>query len=186
MKGLAGVHMLLNPGASRELHWHVIAAEWAYLIGGRCQTVVLDPSGQTEISNHGPGDLWFFPKDHGHSIQTIGDEPCHFILSFDSGAFSEHGTFSITDWIDVMPKTMPGGNFGLDPALFDAFPKGKTYIRSVPVVPIAQAVDAPWPRESTHKFSLSRDPRARRDSTAAAFFSPPSTSGRSQPPCRAA
>ena len=45
MKGLAGVHMFLDPGASRELHWHAIAAEWAYVIGGRCQTVVLDPSG---------------------------------------------------------------------------------------------------------------------------------------------
>jgi oxalate decarboxylase len=75
MKGLAGVHMFLNPGGSRELHWHAIAAEWAYVIGGRCQTVVLDPSGRTEINNYGPGDLWFFPKGHGHSIQTIGDEP---------------------------------------------------------------------------------------------------------------
>src|SRR5258708_1845993 len=52
MTGLAGVHMFLNPGASRELHWHAIAAEWAYVIGGRCQTVVLDPSGQTEINNY--------------------------------------------------------------------------------------------------------------------------------------
>ncbi len=68
MTGLAGVHMLLNPGGSRELHWHAIAAEWAYVIAGRCQTVVLDPSGQTEVNNYFPGDLWFFPKGHGHSI----------------------------------------------------------------------------------------------------------------------
>ena len=170
MKGLAGVHMLLDPGASRELHWHAIAAEWAYVIGGRCQTVVLDPSGQTEVNNYGPGDLWFFPRGHGHSIQTIGDEPCHFILSFDNGSFSEHGTFSITDWIDVTPKQMLGTNFGIAPALFDAFPKGETYIQAGPVVPIAQAVDAPWPRESTHKFSLARDPRARRDFDGGSFF----------------
>jgi hypothetical protein len=44
-KGIAGVHMFLNPGASRELHWHAIAAEWAFVIDGRCQTMVLDPSG---------------------------------------------------------------------------------------------------------------------------------------------
>ena len=49
-------------GASHELHWHAIAAEWAYVIDGRCQTVVLDPSGASEINNFGPGDLWFFPK----------------------------------------------------------------------------------------------------------------------------
>lgn len=163
MKGLAGVHMLLNPGGSRELHWHAIAAEWAYVIAGRCQTVVIDPSGQTEINNYVPGDLWFFPRGHGHSIQTIGDEPCHFILSFDNGAFSEHGTFSITDWIDLTPKSMLAINFKLDKALFDAFPKGETYIQSGPVIPLALAIDAPWPKESTHKFNLLHNVRARRE-----------------------
>jgi oxalate decarboxylase len=163
MTGLAGVHMFLNPGGSRELHWHAIAAEWAYVIEGRCQTVVLDPSGQTEINNYGPGDLWFFPKGHGHSIQTIGDQPCHFILSFDNGAFSEHGTFSITDWVDLTPKDMLSKNFGVPQDLFAAFPKGETYIQSGPVLPAALAIDAPWPKESTHKFALLKDPRSRRD-----------------------
>ena len=163
MKGLAGVHMFLNPGASRELHWHAIAAEWAYVIAGKCQTSVLDPSGQTEFNNYQPGDLWFFPRGHGHSIQTIGDEPCHFILSFDNGAFSEHGTFSITDWIDLTPKDMLAKNFGLDQAAFDAFPKGETYIQAGPVISVAQAVDSPWPKDSTHKFALLKDVHARRD-----------------------
>ena len=61
-KGIAGVHMYLNPGASRELHWHAIAAEWAYVIEGRCQTVVLEPSGASEINNFEPGDLWYFAR----------------------------------------------------------------------------------------------------------------------------
>jgi oxalate decarboxylase len=163
MKGLAAVHMFLDPGGSRELHWHAIAAEWAFVIGGRCQTTVLDPSGQTEINNYVPGDLWFFPKGHGHSIQTIGDEPCHFILSFDNGAFSEHGTFSITDWINVTPKDLLAKNFGLTAESFAAFPQGETYIQSGPVIPVSEAIESPWPRESTHKFNLLKDVRARRD-----------------------
>lgn len=162
-KGIAGVHMFLDPGASRELHWHAIAAEWAFVIEGRCQTVVLDPSGASEINNYEPGDLWYFPKGHGHSIQTIGDKPCHFILSFDNGAFSEHGTFSITDWIDVTPKDMLALNFGLPKDVFDAFPKGEAYIQAGPVLPASDALDAPWPRESTHKFRLLRDAKAARD-----------------------
>src|SRR6478672_1591931 len=162
-KGIAGVHMYLNPGASRELHWHAIAAEWAYIIDGRCQTVVIEPSGASEINNYEPGDLWYFARGHGHSIQCIGDKPCHFILSFDNGAFSEHGTFSITDWIDVTPKDIVAANFHLPTDLFDAFPKGETYIQAGPIVPISQALDAPWPRESTHKFRLLRDQKAVRD-----------------------
>jgi oxalate decarboxylase len=162
-KGIAGVHMYLNPGASRELHWHAIAAEWAFVISGRCQTMVLEPSGASEINNFEPGDLWYFAKGHGHSIQTIGDEPCHFILSFDNGAFSEHGTFSITDWIDVTPKDMLALEFGLPKDLFDAFPKGETYIQQGAILKPENALEAPWPRESTHKFRLMKDNRAVRD-----------------------
>ena len=170
MKGIAGVHMFLDPGASRELHWHAIAAEWAYVIGGRCQTVVLDPTGQTEVNNYQPGDLWFFPKGHGHAIQTIGDEPCHFILSFDNGAFSEHGTFSITDWINVTPKEMLSADLAIQQDLLASFPKGETYIQSGPVIPVAMAKDAPWPRESTHKFQLLKDVRSRRDFDGGSFY----------------
>ena len=94
-----------------------------------------EPSGASEINNFEPGDLWYFSKGHGHSIQCIGDKPCHFILSFDNGAFSEHGTFSITDWIDVTPKDILAANFHLPNDAFDAFPKGETYIQAGPVVP---------------------------------------------------
>ena len=162
-KGLAAVHMFLDAGASRELHWHAIAAEWAYVLDGQCQTVVLTPEGTSEINNYKPGDLWFFPKGHGHAIQTIGDKPCHFLLSFDNGAFSEHGTFSITDWINVTPKDMLALDFGVPKDAFDAFPKGETYIQAGAVVPLSDAMDAPWPKDSTHKFRLLTDPRAVRD-----------------------
>jgi len=153
-KGIAGVHMFLDPGASRELHWHAIAAEWAYVLEGQCQAFVIDPSGQREINNFGPGDLWYFPKGHGHAIQTIGDKPCHFILSFDNGAFSEHGTFSLTDWVSLTPKEMLAANFGVPADVFDAFPKGETYIMAGPVLSAADAKDAPLPPSQSHKFSL--------------------------------
>ncbi len=31
---IAGVSMKLDPGAIRELHWHALAAEWAYVLTG--------------------------------------------------------------------------------------------------------------------------------------------------------
>ena len=34
---IAGVSMRLKPGSIRELHWHSLAAEWAYVIDGRCR-----------------------------------------------------------------------------------------------------------------------------------------------------
>ena len=91
---LAGVYMTLEPGALRELHWHANAAEWAYVIEGRCRVTTIDPQNQCEIVDFGPGDVWYFPRGHGHSIQGLGPGACMFVLVFDNGYFSEFGTFS--------------------------------------------------------------------------------------------
>ena len=60
-------------------------------------------------------------------------------------------------------------SLGLTPADSDSFPKRETYIQSGPVVQAAQAVDAPWPKESTRKFRLLNDPRAKRDFDGGSF-----------------
>jgi oxalate decarboxylase len=161
---IAGVHAFLDAGASRELHWHASAAEWAIVLDGRCQTVVIDPSGASEINNFEPGDIWYFAKGHGHAIQTIGDKPCNLLLAFDDGAFApDNGAFSITDWIDLTPKDILALQFGVPKDVFDAFPKGETFIQAGPVLPPENALEAPWPKESTHKFRLTRDAKSARD-----------------------
>ena len=71
-KGLAGVSMRLNPGGIRELHWHAIAAEWAFVVKGRVRTTVIGPDGTTEVNDFDPGDVWYFPRGHGHMLQGLG------------------------------------------------------------------------------------------------------------------
>jgi oxalate decarboxylase len=53
-KGIAGVSMRLEPGVTRELHWHATAAEWAFVLDGRVRTTVLDPAGSSEINDSIP------------------------------------------------------------------------------------------------------------------------------------
>ncbi len=105
-KGIAGVSMKIEPGAMRELHWHATAAEWAFVLEGNVRTTVISPEGYAETNDFQPGDVWYFPRGHGHMLECLGDKPCHFILIFDNGYFSEFGTFSITDWIGHTPKDL--------------------------------------------------------------------------------
>ena len=74
-KGIAGVSMRLEPGAMRELHWHATAAEWAFVIEGRVRTTVIDPQGNAETNDFEPGDVWYFPRGHGHMLECLGDKP---------------------------------------------------------------------------------------------------------------
>jgi oxalate decarboxylase len=156
-QNIAGVAMALKPGALRELHWHANAAEWAYVISGHCQITVIDPENRVEKADMGPGDVWYFPRGHGHSIQGIGTEECKFILVFDNGSFSDFATFSISDWIAHTPPEVLAKNFKMSSAVFKDFPKKEVYITQGPV-PAALPADLPPFTQIapplTHKYRL--------------------------------
>ena len=97
--------MRIELGAIRELHWHATAVEWAYVLEGTVRTTVIDAEGASETDDFDTGDVWYFPRGHAHMIECLGDTPCHFILIFDNGYFSEFGSFSITDWLATPPPT---------------------------------------------------------------------------------
>src|SRR5262245_43267892 len=126
-KGIAGVSMQLEPGAMRELHWHATAAGWAFVSKGRVRPTALGRGRTSETTVFERGDVWYFPRGHGHQLECLGDEPCHFVLIFDNGYFSEFGTFSITDWIGHTPKALLAKNFGLPESTFDGFPREEVY-----------------------------------------------------------
>src|SRR4051795_7148534 len=154
---LAGVLMSLAPGGLRELHWHANAAEWAYMIKGQCRVTTIDPNGHSEIVDFGPGDVWYFPRGHGHSIQSIGREDCLFVLVFDNGYFSEFGTFSISDWLGHTPPEVLAKTFGVPAHVVEQFPKREVYIAQGPVPPPlptnpgAASLD---PGALTHRYQL--------------------------------
>jgi oxalate decarboxylase len=160
-KGIAGVSMRLEPGAMRELHWHATAAEWAFVITGRVRTTVIEPQGYAETNDFGPGDVWYFPRGHGHMLECLGHEPAHFILIFDNGYFSEFGTFSITDWLGHTPMELLAKNFGVPAETFDSFPKKEVYFARGAVPPENQTPPIGGRKLSalTHKFEmLSQEP----------------------------
>lgn len=137
-QGIAGVSMRLEPGAMREMHWHANAAEWAYVVSGHCRTTILHPEGAgtgvgSETDTFGPGDVWYFPRGWGHSIQGIGPGECHFILIFDNGDFSEDHTFSVTDWISRTPPEVVARSLNLTAAEVAKLPKQEVYFAKGPV-----------------------------------------------------
>jgi len=158
-QSIAGVSMRLQPGAIRELHWHALAAEWAYVLEGRCRATVISPNGQAEVSEFEVGDTWYFPRGHGHALQGLGPGECHFLLGFDSGHFSEFGTFSITDWIAHTRPHILSRNLGLPESAFAKFPDKEVYIGpgKIPAHALEDVRNtALEPSQAQHKFRLDK------------------------------
>jgi oxalate decarboxylase len=161
--GIAGVSMRLAPGALRELHWHANAAEWAYVIDGNCRTTILSPDGASAIDTFGPGDVWYFPRGFGHSIQGLGPGECHFILIFDNGDFSEDHTFSISDFLAQMPAEVVAQALAVSAEAVGSLPKHEVYFAQGPVPDDASALATPRPTAqltSAHRYPLlAQEPR---------------------------
>jgi oxalate decarboxylase len=160
-QSIAGVSMRLKAGAMRELHWHSLAAEWAYMLEGRCRVTVISPDGQAEVADFEVGDTWYFPRGHGHALQGLGPGDCHFLLGFDNGHFSEFGTFSVTDWIAHAPPEVVARNLNLSPAQLAQFPKKEVYIgtgKIPPANPPALRNGALQPSQFSHKYRLLDQP----------------------------
>jgi len=138
------------------MHWHD-SVEWGYIAGGHCQVTVVDPHGEIEVVNPNPGDLWHFPRGHAHSVQTLGDEPCHAILTFNDGLYSDHGTFGISDWMSRYEPATLSKVLGVSQDIIERQPPGETYIMQGSVLPMdgPQARKArPLAPEKTHRYPL--------------------------------
>ena len=127
---LAGVNMRLEPYAVRELHWH-IPAEWAYMLNGTARITGVDHEGHAQVSDLGPGDLWYFPGGIPHSIQGLQDG-CEFLLVFDDGKFSEFDTFLITDWLGHTPPDVIAKNLSWPMSVVVWMHKKELYIFTAP------------------------------------------------------
>ena len=158
-KGMAGVFMTLESGAIRELHWHANAAEWAYVIEGNTRITLTSPEGKAEIADVSAGELWYFPRGWGHSIEGLGPGTATFLLVFNDGTFSEGATFSITDWVSHTPSAWVAANLGLTPEQLRQFPTKQVYISRRPPAPgplaATRALDPKTgPLELSHVFNL--------------------------------
>ena len=161
--GIAGVSMRLAAGSLRELHWHANAAEWAFVVDGWCRTTIVHPDGSSAVDSFGPGDVWYFPRGYGHSIQGLGPEECHFILIFDNGDFSEDHTFSLTDFLAHVPPGVSAQNLGLTAAEVAQLPDREVYFAQGPAPSDDSSAAAATPDSeltSVHRYPLmAQEPR---------------------------
>ncbi|KAH8174571.1 cupin domain-containing protein [Sarocladium implicatum] len=102
-KTIAAAHVIIEPGALRELHWHPIADEWNFLINGRTRTTIFASQGEARSFNYVPGDVGIVPANMGHYVQCISDEPCEMLEVFRADEFRD---FSLFQWLGETPQRL--------------------------------------------------------------------------------
>ena len=102
-KSVAAAHLIIEPGALREMHWHPNADEWSYFISGRARVTVFAAEGNARTFNYVPGDVGIVPRNMGHFVENIGDEPLEMLEIFRTDEFRD---ISLFQWMGETPKKL--------------------------------------------------------------------------------
>jgi len=142
----AAAHVIINPHALRELHWHPNADEWSYFIRGRARITIFASGGSARTFNYQAGDVGIVPKNMPHYVENLGDEPVHFLEMFRASRFQD---FSLEQWLAQTPPTMVAEHMNI------SGPSGEKFLKSLSKEKIA--VKAPFSRsKSMSDFSGAR------------------------------
>jgi oxalate decarboxylase family bicupin protein len=90
-KTVAAAHAIIEPGALREMHWHPMADEWSFFIRGRARVTIFAAEGTARTFDYVAGDVGIVPKNMGHFVENIGDEPVEMLEVFRSDQFRAQG-----------------------------------------------------------------------------------------------
>jgi oxalate decarboxylase family bicupin protein len=102
-KTVAAAHVTIAPGALREMHWHPNADEWSFFIGGRARVTVFGAQGTARTFDYLAGDVGVVPRNMGHFVENIGDEPVEMLEIFRADRFQD---FSLFQWLAESPRRM--------------------------------------------------------------------------------
>jgi len=102
-KTVAAAHVIINPGAIREMHWHPLADEWSFFIRGRARVTIFAAEGNARTFDYMAGDVGIVPKNMGHFVENIGDEPVEMLEVFRTDQFRD---FSLFQWMGETPQRM--------------------------------------------------------------------------------
>lgn len=102
-KTVAAAHAVIQPGAIREMHWHPMADEWSFFISGRARVTIFAAEGTARTFDYVAGDVGIVPKNMGHFVENIGDEPIEMLEIFRADEFRD---FSLFQWMGETPQRM--------------------------------------------------------------------------------
>jgi oxalate decarboxylase len=119
---IAAAHVIVHPGAMRELHWHPNADEWQYYIAGQGRMGVFAAGDNIRTKDFHAGDVGYVPRSFGHYIENTGNSDLVFLEVFRSSYYS---SISFSQWLSHSPPELVKAHFNFSDSTLAALPKNE-------------------------------------------------------------
>jgi oxalate decarboxylase len=121
---IAAALVHVEPGAMREIHWH-LTDEWQYYIAGSARMTVFASGGKARTFNYQAGDVGYIPHAMAHYVENLGDEPLLYLEMFRSPRFMD---VSLNQWMALSPPKMVQEHLNLSKQTMAALRRDKPII----------------------------------------------------------
>ena len=122
---IAAAHVIVRPGAMREMHWHPNADEWQYYIAGTGRMGIFAAGDNIRTKDFHAGDVGYIPRSMGHYIENTGNDDLVFLEIFRSSYYS---SISFAQWLSHLPPELVKAHFNFSDETIKALPKDNTTI----------------------------------------------------------
>jgi oxalate decarboxylase len=113
--------LIMKPDGIREPHWHPNASELGYVLDGLARLIVLNPGGNVDTFEVGPGDIYFVPTGFFHYIENLdSNKNMHFAIFFGSDT---PGDIGISGSLSAYSNEVLSATFNLDSSYFNKLPR---------------------------------------------------------------
>jgi oxalate decarboxylase len=118
---VAAAHVIVRPGAMRELHWHPNADEWQYWIAGTGRMGVFAAGNKVHTKDFHAGDVGYVPRSLGHYVENTGNTDLIFLEVFRS---SYYASISFAQWLAHLPPELVQAHFNFSSDTMKSMSKG--------------------------------------------------------------
>ena len=122
----AAALVTVQPGAMREMHWHLTSDEWNYFLEGSARITVFQAPQASRTFDYTAGDVGYIPASNAHYIENTGTEDVIFLEVLQQAKFTD---ISVAQWLALTPRQIVKDHLHLPDATLDGLPKSKTYLK---------------------------------------------------------
>jgi len=127
-KTIAAALIEIEPGGTRELHWHPLADEWLYFLSGEARMGVYGGNGNAGTFDYQAGDVGYVPRPMGHYVVNRGATTLRFLGVFRSDRVEELG---LSKLLALTPHELVRAHLHIDESVLAKIP-----VRETPIVPV--------------------------------------------------
>lgn len=125
-ENFAAALVYIEPGAMREIHWHLTSDEWNYFLAGQGRITVFAAPESSSTFDYSAGDVGYIPVTDAHYIENTGNETLVFLEVLQAPRFED---ISVAQWLGLTPRRVVKDHFpGVPNETLDRLPKEKPYL----------------------------------------------------------